>query len=270
MVNAAQLSRGRKMEQAQVLKPRITLIDGQVMTTSIVVARHFCKQHKDVLRTIDHAVEQIPADFNERNFALVPYRDAKGEDRRMYRMTRDGFALIAMGFTGKEAIAWKVAYISTFNAMEARLRQSSSCSENVPEIAAHRNHGTIINPIERGQPPLSPRPFQELFYALERDYGSTLFVTYLLSMEAHHRVLRASYREISKAMGKALSRVGVRDSAIRLAGQQLLWHEPGQPLGEPGRFLLLLDALSQRLADSRTQRHVGLTDGEVGEPVLLH
>ena len=60
MVNEAQLGRGRRMEQAQVLKPRITLIDGRVMTTSIVVAQHFCKQHKDVLRTIDHAVEQMP------------------------------------------------------------------------------------------------------------------------------------------------------------------------------------------------------------------
>jgi hypothetical protein len=128
----------------------------------------------------------------------------------------------------------------------------------------------VTSPIERGLAPLSAQPFLELYYALRRDYGSTLFVTYLLSMEAHQRVLCASYREISKALDKALSRGGVRDSAIRLAGQQLLWHEPGQPMGEPGQFLLLLDALSQRLADSRTQRHVGLTDGDFGEPALLH
>ncbi len=258
------------MDEARVLKPHLTLIDGRVMTTSLVVAEHFCKQHKDVLRTIDHVVGQIHTDFNERNFALVAHCDAKGELRRMYRMTRDGFALIAMGFTGKDAIAWKVAYIDTFNAMEVRLRKSSIRTENVPENRVHGERGTISNPIERGQPPLSPRPFLELYYALGRDYGSTRFVTYLLSVEAHQRVLCASYREISKALDKALSRAGVRDSAIRLAGQQLLWHEPGQPMGEPGQFLLLLDALSRRLANSRTQHHVGLSNGDFGEPSLLH
>ena len=40
----------------------------------------------------------------------------------MYDITRDGFAMLAMGFTGKEAARWKEAYISTFNAMEAKLR----------------------------------------------------------------------------------------------------------------------------------------------------
>jgi len=36
-------------------------------------------------------------------------------------MTRDGFTLIVMGFTGKEAMAWKLRYIEAFNAMEAEL-----------------------------------------------------------------------------------------------------------------------------------------------------
>ena len=154
--------------------------------------------------------------------------------------------------------------------MEARLRHAPGAVASFPTTAQYLDRRVVAGPIERGLPPLSAHPFLELYYALRRDYGSTILVTYLLSVEAHQRVLRASYREISKALDKALSRGGVRNSAIRLAGQQLLWHEPGQPLGEPGQFLLLLDALSQRLADSRMQRHVGLTDGEVGKHLLLH
>ncbi|WP_428029530.1 Rha family transcriptional regulator [Ancylobacter sp.] len=42
------------------------------------------------------------------NFELVDYRDAKGELRPAYEMTRDGFTLLAMGFTGKPARAFKV------------------------------------------------------------------------------------------------------------------------------------------------------------------
>ena len=60
------------------------------------------------------------------NFALtinrVPGPKGALRDEPMYHITRDGFALLAMGFTGKEAMRWKEAYIAAFNAMEARLK----------------------------------------------------------------------------------------------------------------------------------------------------
>ena len=240
------------------------------MTTSLVVAEHFGKRHDSVLVAIRSALQEVPRQFGARNFVETSYRDRSNRLKPMYRLTRDGFAYSAMSFTGKGAARWKVAYIDTFDAMEARLRHAPGAVEYVPLNTQYCERSIIANPIERGLPPLSAQPFLELYYALRRDYGSTLFVTYLLSMGAHQRVLCASYREISKALNKALSHGGVRDSAIRLASQQLLCHKPGQPMGEPGQFLLWLDALSRRLADSRTQRHVGLTSSDVGEPSLLH
>ncbi|MGF6874068.1 Rha family transcriptional regulator [Paraburkholderia sp. MM5477-R1] len=142
------------MEQAQVLKPRVTLIDGQVMTTSLVITEHFGKRHGDVLKAIRNALREVPRALGARNFAETSYRDRSNRLRPMYRLTRDGFAYSAMSFTGKGAARWKVAYLDTFNAMEARLRQSSTCTEN--GNTAQREHGTISNPIQRGQPPLSP------------------------------------------------------------------------------------------------------------------
>lgn len=91
------------------------------LTTSRIIAKSFGKQHKDVLRAI--ADLECSEDFNRRNFAPVEYRDAKGEARPEYQMTRDGFMFLAMGFTGARAAQMKEAFIAAFNAMEAALRQ---------------------------------------------------------------------------------------------------------------------------------------------------
>lgn len=60
--------------------------------------------------------------FAELNFLPITYPDAKGEARPMYLLTRDGFTLLAMGFTGAKAVQFKVAYINAFNRMERLLR----------------------------------------------------------------------------------------------------------------------------------------------------
>ena len=93
--------------------------NGIPTTTSLVIAQAFEKEHKDVLRAI-YNMECSP-EFNERNFAPVGYKDAKGEIRPAYRLTRDGFAFLAMGFTGKKAAAWKERFLEAFNTMEAAL-----------------------------------------------------------------------------------------------------------------------------------------------------
>lgn len=91
----------------------------EAFTTSLVIAEKFGKRHKNVLQ----AIESMPKDdFNRLNFQPVDYVDQKGERRLMYRITRDGFTLLAMGFTGKDAYQWKVKFIDAFNKMERQLR----------------------------------------------------------------------------------------------------------------------------------------------------
>lgn len=94
----------------------------QLLTTSQQVAAVFGKRHDHVLRDIDALRAELPPDFDAPNFGAVDYVDAKGESRRMYRLTRDGFTLLAMGFKGKKALAFKVAYINAFNAMAAYIK----------------------------------------------------------------------------------------------------------------------------------------------------
>lgn len=105
---------------AAIATPDLIVVDGQITTTSLQIAEHFGKAHNLVLRTIRNL--ECSREFNQCNFAPVEYLDAKGEKRPCYRITRDGFVFLAMGFTGKEAAQWKEAYITAFNKMEVELR----------------------------------------------------------------------------------------------------------------------------------------------------
>lgn len=98
----------------------VELVDGQPTTTSLDVAAHFGKRHDTVLRAV-RQLECSP-EFTDRNFAASEYTDSTGRKLTQYRMTRDGFTFLCMGFTGKEAAKWKEAYINAFNQMEHTLK----------------------------------------------------------------------------------------------------------------------------------------------------
>lgn len=99
--------------------PQVIIRNGKAVTTSQAVAEYFHKLHKNVIQKIE-TLDCSP-EFNELNFKLVDYTDAKGEKRPMYEMTKDGFVFLVMGFTGKKAAAFKESYIAEFNRMEAEL-----------------------------------------------------------------------------------------------------------------------------------------------------
>ncbi|EPL8825186.1 Rha family transcriptional regulator [Pseudomonas aeruginosa] len=103
---------------------QVKLVEGQITTTSVDVAAHFKKRHDTVLRAI--RLLECSAEFTARNFAASEYTDPTGRKLKQFRMTRDGFAFLAMGFTGKEAAKWKEAYINAFNRLEQELRKHDS------------------------------------------------------------------------------------------------------------------------------------------------
>ncbi len=103
--------------------PLVTAVDGIPVAFSTSVANRFDKSHSKVLRDIRSLIAQCDQEFNEANFGLVEYTDSKGERRPSYWMSRDGFTLLAMGFTGKKALQFKLLYIKSFNQMEASLQR---------------------------------------------------------------------------------------------------------------------------------------------------
>ena len=116
-----------------ISQPEITVINGQAVTSSISIADYFVKRHKDVLRKIESL--ECSAEFTERNFTLSEYTDATGRKLPCYQLTRDGFAFLAMGFTGKRAAQFKESYITAFNQMETALIGKVDASS-----AAHNAH----------------------------------------------------------------------------------------------------------------------------------
>ncbi len=117
--------------------PVLVVVDGTPFTTSLAVARHFGKQHSHVLRAIRALLAQLPAEHAS-NFGLMSLEADIGNGATrtepMYRLTRDAFTLLAMGFTGARALEFKLAYLDAFNRMEAELAQRALPSPAVPEI----------------------------------------------------------------------------------------------------------------------------------------
>lgn len=102
-------------------KITLAVSHGYPITTSLQVAEYFGKRHADVIRALETL--ECSDEFSQRNFALAEYLDAQGKPRKHYEITRDGFAFLGMGFTGKKAAIWKEKYIAAFNAMEAALKK---------------------------------------------------------------------------------------------------------------------------------------------------
>ncbi len=89
---------------------------GNSVTTSLLVAEKFKKRHSDVLRAIDNL--NCSPEFRKRNFAFVEYQGLGAMRGRTCYMNKDGFAFLAMGFTGMDAGRFKEDYINAFNKME--------------------------------------------------------------------------------------------------------------------------------------------------------
>lgn len=113
-------------------KNLITLdTSGQPVASSRDIAEHFGKEHKNVLQSIENLTAENSA--LTQMFFKTSYTSGTGKAYPMYLMNRDGFTLLAMGFTGKAALEWKLKYIEAFNAMESELRsQQTALPQDYP------------------------------------------------------------------------------------------------------------------------------------------
>ena len=109
--------------------------DGRVLVSSVDVAEHFEKRHKNVIQSIEN-IMKCNKDFTGLNFQPSEYEDSSGRMLPSYYMTRDGFTLLVMGFTGYKAMEWKIKYIKAFNAMEEKLKAQAAAALPPKEEAA--------------------------------------------------------------------------------------------------------------------------------------
>lgn len=113
--------------------------NGEPVASSRQIAENFGKEHKDTLESI----RQILAAENSATKSMFYETtfENRGKQYPMYLMNRDGFTLLAMGFTGKTALEWKLKYIAAFNEMEKKLTEQPQLNRSqllaTALIAAH-------------------------------------------------------------------------------------------------------------------------------------
>ena len=122
-------------------------VNGKKIPTvsNLQVAEIFGKRHDHVLRDIEQILTQVPEIFIKPNFGVVEYPVRRGFGTEMvkaYLLSKDGFALLTMGYTGEKAMKFKVAYINRFNEMEDQL------ANRVPDDPTSLGLPDFRNPVE--------------------------------------------------------------------------------------------------------------------------
>ncbi|MFQ6865835.1 Rha family transcriptional regulator [Blautia sp.] len=106
----------------------VYLKNNEAVCDSLQVAEKFGKRHGNVMRTIESLkkgmlkIEETPQMF-WKSFYI---EEQNGQRYPKYIMNRDGFSLLIMGFTGKDALNWKLQYIKAFNQMESFIKEKST------------------------------------------------------------------------------------------------------------------------------------------------
>lgn len=121
------------------IKINLEIMKNQVFINSLDLAKVFKKRHDNIIQTI----ENLPQDeFKTLNFEISSSIRKNGlfeKDTKFYKLTRDAFSLLVMGFTGEKAYKWKVEFIKAFNEMEKRLKNLEA--EQMQKLAFRQSLG---------------------------------------------------------------------------------------------------------------------------------
>lgn len=212
------------MSQALLLSdpvPTVSLHDGRPATTSLEVAKFFGKRHDHVMRgikdIIDNCAELLsapnfgaansPESFSAHNFELASYLDEQAKNRPMYIIYRDGFMLLVMGYTGKKALAIKLAYIEAFNAMEDELARKNRPA--LPKSRSTRRESLPTIPGSIPRQSLDERPFLDFVEEVQQAHTQVqeiqerlLSKAYRLALTLCHDIEARTKVPVSKRSGK--------------------------------------------------------------------
>lgn len=158
--------------------PVVTVVDGNVTTLSTDVATFFEKEHSKVIRAIENILSTVSED-RLGNFAetVVTRANPSGGapiKSKAYRLTRDGFTFLAMGFTGARAQEFKWAYIDAFNKMEAALRQCPAQAQlPTPTLTEQQAYAIMSKVAMRAK--RDGVKYQTIYHALKSRYQVTKY-----------------------------------------------------------------------------------------------
>lgn len=212
----------------------LTLTNGQPTTTSLAIAERFGKRHDNVLQSI--ARLECSKEFSALNFQGCAYKGDNGKLIPMYAITKDGFMFLAMGFTGKEAAAWKERFIAAFNAMERQLLENAA-AQQIP-----KPDGTLF---------LSHAA--DIFVAADRSFRAAMRAGRSAGLTLAQALRRANHVAYTKTGIDMLSELQAEDHLAHLeSGQNPRAHGHYQPAMNVARFLADWVGLKLQGAGGRT------------------
>lgn len=203
----------------------VILKDQQAVTSSLKVAEVFEKGHQHVLRDIDNLKKDL-SNFGQM-FAEGAEPDSYGRDRRVYYLNRDGFTLLAMGFTGRKAMSFKVKYIDAFNRMEAELKRQ------------HQDSYMIADPVERAKKWIEEETVRkEQAQQIEAMKPKALFADSVTASDT--TILVGELAKVLKGNGVSIGQnrlfVWMRENGYLINRKGSDWNMPTQKAMELGLF----------------------------------
>ncbi|EHC1493793.1 Rha family transcriptional regulator [Campylobacter coli] len=206
------------------IKINLEIMKNQVFINSLDLAKVFKKRHDNIIQTI----ENLPQDeFKTLNFEISSSIRKNGlfeKDTKFYKLTRDAFSLLVMGFTGEKAYKWKIEFIKAFNEMEKRLRnieyekhdklafrQSLGYKSQLAQQKEHYENKikALQYDLEKKKElsfkrKLSEKELLELRKILARDYGILCIKEWEMSLVAEKIGKDTVFEAVLKKLGKEL------------------------------------------------------------------
>lgn len=121
---------------------------GRAVTDSLTIASTFGKRHDAVMRDIRDILEKLMMEvpnkpelteknreFALHNFVETPYvNESNHQTYQKFVMTEESFNIVVMGFTGIDAMTYKVAYVNEFKRMKHELNKPQlNLPQTMPE-----------------------------------------------------------------------------------------------------------------------------------------
>ena len=134
------------MNSKLVIMDKKSFDDVSGITTSKMIGDVFFRDHKNVLRDIENLKQNLTAQFWAANFKESTYK-SRGKEYKQYILSKDGFIMLVMGYTGKEAVLFKEKYIARFNEMERYIKSREMAKAEFPALteSIKENHEEIKN-----------------------------------------------------------------------------------------------------------------------------
>ena len=166
----------------------VIMHDQHAVTTSLKVAEVFEKEHRNVMQSIKNLTAENSA--TRKMFVEDSYLNSRNQSFPMFYMNRDGFTLLAMGFTGSKAMEFKLKYIEAFNKMEEQIKQAY--------LMQKQDSYMIDDPIQRAQRWIEER--EEYKAKLEVMYEETQ------NIQDNTPISSKDYQVLSRKIGEKLER----------------------------------------------------------------